>query len=211
LAANSGSPSSTARIATSQSSPGSTAFCVAKDAIRQFVAMPLGSGYSVEEQITGKPEHGGLQIIVYPMRKERYEALSRRRERALLHHTGAAGSHMLLRRTAEPARAMGLAAGGRMRQQIYADPHGLDAWDVNIEPLFRNSGRRRTVARDHRRGTSDKAADRGRLHQSRACRGSITMPPISRHLAARRRWHSSRVWPRLHRRRVSRCWAPTTR
>src|SRR5262249_13775416 len=45
-------------------------FCVAKDVIRQFVAMPLGSGYSVEEQITGKPEHGGLQIIAYPMRKK---------------------------------------------------------------------------------------------------------------------------------------------
>jgi hypothetical protein len=45
---------------------------VAKDVIRQFVAMPLGSGYSVEEQITGKPEHGGLQIIVYPMRREHY-------------------------------------------------------------------------------------------------------------------------------------------
>jgi hypothetical protein len=46
-------------------------FSVAKDVIRQFVAMPLGSGYTVEEQITGKAEHGGLQIIVYPMQKER--------------------------------------------------------------------------------------------------------------------------------------------
>ena len=27
---------------------------------------------------------------------------------------------------------MGLVAGGRMRQQIYADPHGLDAWDQSI-------------------------------------------------------------------------------
>ena len=41
-------------------------FCIAKDAIRQFVAMPLGAGYSVEEQVTGKAEHGGLQMIVYP-------------------------------------------------------------------------------------------------------------------------------------------------
>lgn len=37
-----------------------------------------------------------------------------------------------MRRAAAPARAMGLAAGGRMRQQIYADPHGLDAWDQSI-------------------------------------------------------------------------------
>ena len=28
-----------------------------------------------------------------------------------------------------PVQAMGLAAGGRMHQQIYADPYGLDAWD----------------------------------------------------------------------------------
>src|SRR5215468_6062203 len=99
-------------------------FCVAKDVIRQFVAMPLGSGYSVEEQITGKPEHGGLQIIVYPMRRERYEALERRRERVL-------AKRQLFAAPAR-ARAMGLAAGGRMTQQIYADPHGLDAWDQSV-------------------------------------------------------------------------------
>jgi hypothetical protein len=108
-------------------------FCVAKDVIRQFVAMPLGSGYSVEEQITGKPEHGGLQFIVYPMLRERYEVLLRRRERSLLSSAVAgARSGSLMRRAAAPARAMGLAAGGRMRQQIYADPHGLDAWDQSI-------------------------------------------------------------------------------
>ena len=108
-------------------------FCVAKDVIRQFVAMPLGSGYSVEEQITGKPEHGGLQVIVYPMRQERYEALLQQRERSSDHWPVAgARSGLVLRCAAEPVRAMGLAAGGRMRQQIYADPHGLDAWDQSI-------------------------------------------------------------------------------
>jgi hypothetical protein len=108
-------------------------FCVAKDVIRQFVAMPLGSGYSVEEQITGKPEYGGLQFIVYPMLRERYAALQRRDERSLLTKALAGASPgWLLHRAVAPARAMGLAAGGRMRQQIYADPHGLDAWDQSI-------------------------------------------------------------------------------
>src|SRR5215470_2858921 len=107
-------------------------FCIAKDVVRQFVAMPLGSGYSVEEQITGKPEHGGLQIIVYPMRRDYYEALQRRCERTSVHMTATRARSGLLCRAAEPARAMGLAAGGRMRQQIYADPHGLDAWDQSI-------------------------------------------------------------------------------
>ena len=48
-------------------------YCIEKDIIRQFVAMPLGSGYSAEEQITGEAEHGGIQIIVYPMKPEIFE------------------------------------------------------------------------------------------------------------------------------------------
>jgi len=31
--------------------------------------MPLGQGYTVEEQTTGKAEHGGLQIDVFPLRE----------------------------------------------------------------------------------------------------------------------------------------------
>ena len=38
--------------------------------IRQFVAMPLGSGYSVEAQVTGKEEFGGLQIMVVDAKQE---------------------------------------------------------------------------------------------------------------------------------------------
>jgi hypothetical protein len=110
-------------------------FCIAKDVIRQFVAMPLGSGYSVEEQLTGKAEHGGVQIVVYPMKKERYEAILRQRMEARQR------SGMVLQRKSlrlskaygpAPAAAMSLAAGGRMKQQIYADPYGLDAWDQSV-------------------------------------------------------------------------------
>ncbi|KAI4225969.1 MAG: hypothetical protein LQ349_006965, partial [Xanthoria aureola] len=36
--------------------------------VRQFVAMPLGSGYSVEAQITGHDEAGGIQFMVVPSR-----------------------------------------------------------------------------------------------------------------------------------------------
>ena len=48
-------------------------FCVRKGMIRQFVAMPLGAGYTAEEQITGEAEHGGVQIVVYPMKREAFE------------------------------------------------------------------------------------------------------------------------------------------
>ncbi len=98
-------------------------FCVEKGIIRQFVAMPLGEGYSVEEQITGAAEHGGVQVVVYPMKKERYEELMEGRfdeERDL-----ADGVMMCM----ESKMDMGLAPGGRMRQQIYDDPYGLDVWD----------------------------------------------------------------------------------
>ena len=97
-------------------------YSVEKGIIRQFVAMPLGEGYSVEEQLTGKSEHGGLQIVVYPMKAERYEALRRERE----------ASKVLSDPEVQysfAAADMGLAPGGRMKQDIYDDKYGLDAWD----------------------------------------------------------------------------------
>ena len=48
-------------------------FSVMKGMIRQFVAMPLGEGYTAEEQLTGEAEHGGLQIVVYPIKPSYYE------------------------------------------------------------------------------------------------------------------------------------------
>ncbi len=98
-------------------------FCVRKGLIRQFVAMPLGEGYTAEEQLTGEAEHGGLQFVVYPMKASRYEEMKRKWEDV-----------DLLFCPAEPAqtvaREMGLAPGGLMHQEIYEDDHGLDAWDM---------------------------------------------------------------------------------
>jgi hypothetical protein len=106
-------------------------YCVKKGTIRQFVAMPLGEGYTAEEQITGAAEHGGVQIIVYPMKAERYMAILREREAARRRFAeGVEHAFDACARPAAPAMAsMGLAAGGRMKQEIYDDPHGLDAWD----------------------------------------------------------------------------------
>jgi hypothetical protein len=36
-----------------------------KGTIRQFVAMPLGLGYTVEAQLTGEEKHGGIQLQAY--------------------------------------------------------------------------------------------------------------------------------------------------
>ena len=50
-------------------------FSVEKGTIRQFVATPLGEGFTAEEQLTVGAEWGGLQLLVYPMRAEAYERL----------------------------------------------------------------------------------------------------------------------------------------
>lgn len=99
-------------------------FCVEKGVIRQFVAMPLGCGYSAEEQITGEAEWGGLQIAVYPMRRDEFERRfprGRRRKRMLYRMSAVACA---------AAPSMGLAPGGRMRQHIHEDEFGLDVWET---------------------------------------------------------------------------------
>lgn len=40
--------------------------------IRQFVAMPLGSGYTVEKQVTGNEDTGGLQLAVFDPKPGRF-------------------------------------------------------------------------------------------------------------------------------------------
>ena len=96
-------------------------YCVETGVIRQFVAMPLGEGYSAEEQITGEAEHGGLQIVLYPMKVKRYKEMRALRPRGGFEET----SGICLSQPSD----MGLAPGGRMKQEIYEDPYGLHAWD----------------------------------------------------------------------------------
>ena len=106
-------------------------YCVEKGFIRQFVAMPLGSGYSAEEQITGEAEHGGIQIVVYPMKCEVFE--KRFPKRGIEKRPFLAKCDLDIRLDfEEPCAAdMGLAPGGRMRQEIYKDPFKLSDWDMD--------------------------------------------------------------------------------
>lgn len=48
-------------------------FVVENGVIKQFIAVPLGMGVSVEEQLTKSAEIGGLQIQVFPMKWEEFE------------------------------------------------------------------------------------------------------------------------------------------
>jgi hypothetical protein len=106
-------------------------FCVTKGTIRQFVAMPLGQGYTAEEQITGTADYGGVQIVVYPMKREIFE----RRFKTSLQDRMAPTMGLSLdaavmgRQGRSRAASMGLAPGGRMKQDIYDDPFNFDDWD----------------------------------------------------------------------------------
>jgi hypothetical protein len=98
-------------------------YCVAEGTIRQFVAMPLGAGYTVEEQLTGSAEHGGLQLLVHPLKASAY--------RPRRYQQFASGGIACMVADAMPAPYdMGLAPGGRMKQEIYDDPQRFADWDT---------------------------------------------------------------------------------
>ncbi len=94
-------------------------FNVSEGYIRQFVAMPLGEGFTAEEQITNKAEIGGIQIVVYPMKKSFYQQSFGR----YLYED------LCIRRGVESIDEFGFGPGGLMRQRIVEDDYGLDAWD----------------------------------------------------------------------------------
>ena len=100
-------------------------FHTSDNSVRQFVAMPLGEGFSAEEQLTGKAEFGGVQIIVYPMKAEIYEemqAIQREKE----------NSNVTLEFCEiNYCSNMGLGAGGRIDQEIYEDENEVTDYDTN--------------------------------------------------------------------------------
>lgn len=103
-------------------------FCIRKGSIRQFVAMPLGEGFTAEEQLTGAAEHGGIQLVCYPMRREAYDEYKVLREEADARRLQINACY-----SRKISMDMGLAPGGVIRQQIHKDPHGINAWDINIK------------------------------------------------------------------------------
>jgi hypothetical protein len=88
--------------------------------VRQFVAMPLGLGYTVEGQVTGREEFGGIQLVVFEPRPGRFP------DRPPPAPPRPAGP--LIQAMSSPA-AMGLGAGGRLRQKVYPDRYGAETWD----------------------------------------------------------------------------------
>lgn len=90
--------------------------------VRQFVATPLGAGDSVEAQLTGRETRGGIQLRVFEPKPGRFPDEEPPRDPT-----------EVVRPMASPRRGadMGLGAGGLMRQRIYPDTYGIEAWDAS--------------------------------------------------------------------------------
>lgn len=90
--------------------------------IRQFVAVPLGSGATVEAQVTGQEVHGGIQLRAVGATREalRKWRAERRRRFNSMSTEGVLCSP-----------AMGVGAGGRMRQEVYRDDRAPSDYTEN--------------------------------------------------------------------------------
>jgi hypothetical protein len=80
-----------------------------------------------------KAEHGGLQIEVIPMKADRFNEYHPKRSRN--------ERIMFSMRDIDPVcycaeSSMGLAPGGRMRQNIEKDPYQPDDWDLEHSSRF---------------------------------------------------------------------------
>jgi hypothetical protein len=91
--------------------------------VRQFVAMPLGLGYTVEAALTGHERYGGIEIAVFAAKPGRFPDTP---PPAVEPGPGPMAMAGLRGSQAQP---MGLGAGGVMQQRIYPDPYGLEVWD----------------------------------------------------------------------------------
>lgn len=107
--------------------------------VKQFVAMPLGQGYTIEAQITDDERFGGFQIVVmnpvdgrFPNRnpaidsriEDEEEARRRRKSGALCTSPLPDVSFSL----GSAPVSMGIAAGGTIKQQIQKDTYGVNSW-----------------------------------------------------------------------------------
>src|SRR4051794_27883770 len=104
-------------------------YVVEKGFIRQFVAMPLGAGYTAEEQVTGTAEHGGLQGMAFPLKREAWERILVERAKMMKEASfRVPPAPVMAAAPAAAGMAMGLGAGGRMKQEIYQDRTSMEDW-----------------------------------------------------------------------------------
>lgn len=110
------------------------------DKVRQFVAMPLGEGYTAEEQMLGTTDEGTIRFRVFDPHDDvftepeyqlptygsyssfsgaQYQLRSSAASYALAEETEIAG-----------AIGMGLGSGGKINQEIYKPEHDFSVWNL---------------------------------------------------------------------------------
>lgn len=121
-----------------------------KGTVRQFVAVPLGLGATVEGQVTGEEVWGGVQLQSFALKEPKLAAWrEEQRRRAAqappMPQFGGYGAAMPMAAPPAPgsmpapaaapgagapraAAAMGLGVGGSMRQEVYEDDRPLSDW-----------------------------------------------------------------------------------
>ncbi|MEU5598333.1 hypothetical protein [Streptomyces sp. NPDC020298] len=112
-----------------------------KGTVRQFVAVPLGLGATVEGQVTGEEGWGGVQLRSFPLREDlltEWREEQRARQERTRGYGAAPMAAMPMAVGAAPppapagrprkAAAMGLGVGGSMRQEVYRDDRPLTDW-----------------------------------------------------------------------------------
>jgi hypothetical protein len=128
-----------------------------KGTVRQFVAVPLGLGATVEGQVTGEEVWGGVQLQSFPLddaalgawreEQRRLAEAAAERQRSMT-ATGGYGAAFPMAAPGSPpapnsgpmpapaggppraAAAMGLGVGGSMRQEVYKDDRPLTDWST---------------------------------------------------------------------------------
>ena len=120
--------------------------------VRQFVAVPLGLGATVEGQVTGEEVWGGVQLQSFPLNERtlaEWRKAEQARERARPSGGGYGMTAMSMAAPSAPGSApmpvaaraprapaaMGLGVGGAMRQEVYEDDRPLTDWSA--EPAGR--------------------------------------------------------------------------
>lgn len=93
-------------------------FKVAPAVVRQFVAVPLHAGLTVEHQLTGH-DASGVSIACFAPKAE-----------VLAHREPP-------HRDPNRNRELGFGAGGRIKQRIYPDPLGFETWESTPRRVIR--------------------------------------------------------------------------
>ncbi len=109
--------------------------CSGEGIVKQFVAMPLGQGYTVEAQVTDEETFGGFKIVVFecvdgrfperdPDIDERIRASEFKGLRLCSAPLGWGSSPKKV------DTSLGIGAGGNLKQQIHKDTYGVQSWST---------------------------------------------------------------------------------